>query len=261
MKKILTVRLIITIFILSIYPCLRINGQNTNVSEIAKSDTIETNPNEFQMLVLPPLELLYENAAKGPTVQLFDLKIKEQQMMLKKEKRAWTGFFSVGSGYNYGNVGVYSSYSDATTPLFSQYSGSTNSSWQVGASMSISIESLLDLVPRIKRQRLAIETAEMDRAQALDELRTKVVDMYIESKLQISLLKLQSQALVYANAKFKMVEQDFLNGQKDQADISNAKSDQSKAQEIYEQTKSSLMRSLLKLEIFTQTSIITKVLK
>ena len=55
-----------------------------------------------------------------------------------------------------------------------------------------------------------------------------------------------------------MVEQDFLNGQKDQADISNAKSDQSNALMIYEQTKSSLMRSLLKLEIFTHTSIITK---
>lgn len=210
----------------------------------------------FSMLVLPPLDLLFENAKKGPGVQLYEQKMKEQGEILKREKNTWASFLTFGAGYHYGNVGMYSSYSDVSTPLITQYTGTTQSSWQVGVNLNVSLVTLLDLKPRIKRQKIAIEMANMEREQALDELRSSVVDMYTKAQLQISLLRLQAQAVVYANAMFKMVEQDFLNGQKDQADLSNAKSDQSKALVAYEESKSNLISALLKLEIYTRTPII-----
>jgi len=233
-----------------------IMAQEIDSSQSMTSKDLTTlNDEDFQALSLPPIDTFFVNAAKGPGIQLFDLRIEEQKELLKKEKRTWSSFFSVGSGYSYGNVGMYSSYSDLATPLFSQYSGNSQTSWQVGANISISLETLLDLLPRIKRQNIAIEMVEMERGKALDELRSSVVDLYVNAKLRISLLKLQAQALVYANAMFKMVEQDFLNGQKDQSDLSNAKSNQSNAQVSYEESKSSLINALLKLEIYTRTPI------
>ncbi len=257
MKRLLNIR-IKTALIIGFWGCfISINkAQDIDSSQIVSEKSAEFIDDNFSMLTLPPLDVLFENAKKGPGVQLYELKMKEQGEVLKREKHAWASFFTFGTGYHYGNVGMYSSYSDVSTPLISQYTGTTQSSWQIGININVSLETLLDLKPRIKRQKIAIEMANMEREQALDELRSSVVDMYTKAELQISLLRLQAQAVVYANAMFKMVEQDFLNGQKDQADLSNAKSDQSKALVAYEESKSNLIGALLKLEIYTRTSIV-----
>lgn len=256
-RKIRTTKILLLV---SLFVCgmSRTMAQKLDTIQAIPNDSAVFNEDKFKDLALPPLEVLFENAAKGPNVRLSDLKIKEQKLLLSKEKRAWADFFSVGSGYHYGNVGMYSSYSDASTPLISQYTGQTNTSWQVGANLNISFEALFDLLPRVKRQQVAIEMAEVQREIVIDELHTSIVDLYVQAKLQISILKLQAQALIYANAMFKMIEQDFLNGQKDQSDISIAKSNQSKAQEAYERTKSILMNSMLTLEIISKTSIVNK---
>ena len=253
--KTIKVSLIVVLFLCGMS---RTMAQNLDSIQAIPKDSVVFNEDEFRDLALPPLEVLFANAAKGPNVRFADLKVTEQKLVLNKEKRAWANFFNVGTGYHYGNMGIYSSYSDATTPLMSQYTGQTNTSWQVGANFNMSLEALLDLRPRIKRQRIAIEMAEMQREAVLDELRALVVTKYVDAKLQISLLKLQAQAVIYANAMFKMNEQDFLNGQKDQSDISIAKSNQSKALEFYENTKSRLLTSLLELEILTKTPIVNK---
>ena len=257
MKLLFNIRLKIAL-IIAIWGCFSTitRAQELDSSQIISENSSEFIDDNFSMLALPPLEVLFENAKKGPRVQLYELKMKEQGELLKIEKHLWASFFSMGTGYHYGNVGMYSSYSDISTPLISQYSGNTQSSWQVGININVSLETLLDLKPRIKKQKIAIEMANMEREQALDELRSSVVELYVNAKLQLSLLKLKAQAVAYSDAMFKMVEQDFLNGQKNQADLSNAKSDQSKVLVDYEQSKSSLIGALLKLEIYTRTPII-----
>ncbi|MDD2526028.1 MAG: TolC family protein [Bacteroidales bacterium] len=257
MRKLLKIKIRIAL-IIAFWGCINMTNkaQEVDSSFIVPEKSGELIDDNFSMLVLPPLDLLFENARKGPGVQLYELKMKEQGEILKREKNTWASFLTLGAGYHYGNVGMYSSYSDVSTPLITQYTGTTQSSWQVGVNLNVSLVTLLDLKPRIKRQKIAIEMANMEREQALDELRSSVVDMYTKAQLQISLLRLQAQAVVYANAMFKMVEQDFLNGQKDQADLSNAKSDQSKALVAYEESKSNLIGALLKLEIYTRTAII-----
>lgn len=257
-KRKLTITKVLLIVSLFVCGISRTMAQQLDSIEAIPNDSAVFNEEKFKDLALPPLDVLYENAAKSPNIHLSDLKIKEQKLLLNKEKRAWADFFTIGTGYHYGNVGMYSSYSDATTPLISQYSGQTNTSWQVGLNVNISFEALFDLLPRVKRQRVAIEMAEVQREIVIDELHSSIVDLYVQAKLQISILKLQAQALIYANAMFKMIEQDFLNGQKDQSDISIAKSNQSKAQEAYERTKSILMNSMLTLEIVSKTSIVNK---
>lgn len=255
MKKRIIISLVAQLFLCGMTKAF---AQKLDTIQSITNDSILFNEDEFKDLALPPLEVLYQNAAKSPDIRLSDLRIKEQKLLLSKEKRAWSTYFSLGSGYFHGNMGMFSSYSDATTPLMSQYSGQTTNNWQVGASFNISLESFLDLLPRVKRQQVAVEIAEAQRDVVIDQLHTSIVELYVLAKLQISLLKLQAQALIYANAMFKMLEQDFLNGQKDQSDISVGKSIQSKAQESYEGSKSTLMNSLLRLEILTKTSIVTR---
>lgn len=246
--------------IIAFWGCLNMTNkaQELDSALVVSEKSEEFIDDNFSMLVLPPLETLFENARKGPGVQLYELKMKEQGEILKREKNVWASFFSFGTGYHYGNVGMYSSYSDISTPLLTQYSGTTQSSWQVGVNVNVSLDMLLDLKPRIRRQKVAIEMAQKESEQALDALRSSVVEMYVNAKLQISLLKLKAQAVAYSNAMFKMVEQDFLNGQKDQIDLSKAKTDQSKALVDYEESKSSLIGALLKLEIYSRTPIIQK---
>ena len=246
--------------IIAFWGCLNMTNkaQELDSALIVPEKSGEFIDDNFSMLTLPPLEILFENARMGPTVQFYELKMKEQGEVLKREKHAWANFFSVGTAYHYGNMGMYSSYSDVSTPLLTQYTGTTQSSWQVGLSINVALDMLLDLSPRIRRQKIAVEMAQKESEKALDELRSLIVEMYVNAKLNISLLKLKAQAVTYSNAMFKMVEQDFLNGQKDQIDLSNAKTDQSKALVDYEQSKSSLIGALLKLEIYTRTPIIQK---
>jgi len=54
---------------------------------------------DYSKLLLPPLEELFENAKRSPSVEMFESKMMEQDNLLKSEKRSWMKYFKVGGSW------------------------------------------------------------------------------------------------------------------------------------------------------------------
>lgn len=214
-------------------------------------------PEDYANLKLPPLDLLFENAKKGATFQILDVQRQTEISLLKKEKRNVLKFFSVGGGYNYGILGNTASFSDSATPLYSQYSQDAQHSYHIGGNISFSIEDLFDLKPKVNRQKLKVKEIDFQKEKAANQVKQEIITLYTSILSSLSVLKYKADALTFANAQYKIGEQDFLNGKGDAGSLNNQKSMQILALTDYEATRSTLNRDLLLLEILTNTNIIS----
>lgn len=222
------------------------------------SDFSKLAPEDFTKLSLPPLDLLFENAKKGPTYELAQVKEQVERKILAKEKRAFLGFFSLRGSYQYGMFGNEATYTDIATPIINNYSTAAQNGYTIGAGVIIPLDELFDLSARIKRQKLYVQTAELEREVKFEEVKREIVQLYATATAQLNVLRLRSESLLLSTVQYEISEKDFMNGRIDSGTLSVEKERQSVAQERYENSKFELTKSLMILEIIARTPILRK---
>jgi outer membrane protein len=211
---------------------------------------------EYTSITLPPLSLLFENAKGAPTYELAQVKEQIERKILAKEKRAFLGFFSLRGSYQYGMFGNESTYTDVAIAPYLTYSTQAQNGYTLGAGINIPLDGLFDLSARIKRQKLNIRTAELEKEVKFEEMKKEIIQMYATATAQLNILKLNAEALILANVQYGIVEKDFTNGIIDSGALAVEKSRQSVAQEKFENSKFELTKSLMILEVITRTPIL-----
>lgn len=222
------------------------------------SDYSELNNNELQNINLPPLSLLFENAKKSPTYQFQENDILIQKMLLSKQKRDFLSFFSIRGSYQYGKVANDAYYSDVYTPATTNFSSTTQNLYSVGAGVSIPLDKLFDIRPSIKRQRLAIRSAELEREIKFEELKKQIIELYSSVMLNISTLKICNDAMVQATVQYEYTENKFANGKATPIDLATTKSAQSQTRQAFETCKSNLIKDMMTLELLSHTPLFKK---
>lgn len=220
------------------------------------SDYSRLRPEDYTKISLPPLDRLFENAKGTPTYELTKVKEEIEKRMLAKEKRAVLGFFSLRGSYQYGMFGNESTYTDVSVSPILQYSTAAQNGYTIGAGINIPLDALFDLKPRIRRQKLNIRVAELEREVKFEEMKREIIQMYATATAQLNILKLNAEALVLANVQYDIAEKDFSNGVITSGDLSSEKSHQSVTQEKFENSKFELTKSLMILEVITRTPIL-----
>lgn len=211
---------------------------------------------DYSSLTLPSLDLLFENAKQAPVYELAQVQEEIERKLLSKEKRAVLGFFNVRGSYQWGKFGNDYTFTDVYTPVMYNYTTSKQSSYTVGAALNIPLNDLFDLGARIKRQKLNVKSAELQREIRFEEIKKEVVQLYAASVAQLNILKLRAEALMLANVQYEIAEKDFSNGSIKSSELSVEKERQSIAQERFENSKYELTKSLMVLEVITRTPII-----
>lgn len=211
---------------------------------------------DYYSLELPSLNTLFENARKSAAVEYYRLRLKEQETMLKTEKRSWMNYFRASGSYSYGKSGVLS-YSEDNLSLY-QYSDVEQNYYSIGASVSIPLDDLFDRPNRVKRQKFQMEATQVEVERWLDEQKLKIIDYYINVEQSFAVLKIKIETLNLANAQYNLAESNFINGKIDALQLSQQKSVQLSAFTDYEQTKAILNKGILQLEVLTKTKIISK---
>lgn len=230
-----------------------------SLTPVLSQESIEDmTPEDYIKLRLPPLDSLFENAKKGPAFKILDNHKETEISLLKKEKRNWLRYFNIGGGTNYGILGNTSSFSDSATPLYYQYNKNAQISYHVGGSISIPIEDLFDLKPKVNRQKLKLKEIDLEKEQTMNELKQKIIELYSSIISNLSLLKLRAELVTYATAQYQIGERDFINGKGDPTSLNIKKEMQVNAVTQYEMTRASLNSDLLKIEILTQTPIFNR---
>lgn len=229
-------------------------GQNTDTI----SDYSQLSNYELQNINLPPLSLLFENLKKSPNYQFNDNAILIQKSLLAKQKKDFLSFFSIRGSYQYGRIANDAYYSDVYTPATSNFSSNTQNLYSIGAGLNIPIDKLFDIGPAIKRQRLAVRSAELEREMKYEELKKQVIELYSSLTLKMSTLRLCNEALVQTTMQYDVTENNFANGKATPTDLANAKSSQSRAKQEFETCKNELIRDMMTLELISHTSFLKK---
>lgn len=231
-------------------------GQTGQAQEI--SDFSKLAPEEYINITLPSLDRLFENAKGAPTYKLAQVKELIERKNLSKEKKAFLGFFSLRGSYQYGMFGNESTFTDVATVPYLSYSTAAQNGYTVGAGINIPLNDLFDLGARIKRQKLVIKSAELEREIKFEEVKKEIIELYAAATSQLNVLKLRAEALILANVQYEIAEKDFTQGAIETTTLSVEKERQSQAVESFEKSKYELTKSLMVLEVITQTPILRK---
>ncbi len=224
--------------------------------EITVSDYSTLQANDYLNLKLPPLDSLFENAKQGPIYQLAAVKEQIEKKILAKERKSFLSFFSIRGSYQYGTLSNDATFTDVITPVISTYSTAAQTNYTFGGTVSIPLDGLFDLGPRVRRQKLNLRTAELERKMKFEEVQQNIIQLYVSATAQLNILKLRAEAVILATAQYEISEKDFANGTIDSGILSTDKERQSQAMESFENTKAELNRSLMTLEIISHTKII-----
>ncbi len=227
-------------------------------SGIAQEGVESLSPDDYLNLKLPPLEILFENAKNSAAVDYYQVKMEEEASALKTEKRSWLKYFRFNTTYQWGLMGINSSFSDSNTPLFYQYSGGRQNWYNVGVSVAIPFDDFFDRGNRIQRQVLKTKATQVEMEKWHDDQKLKIIGMYTKAVKELNVLRLKAESLSFANAQFDLARQNFINGNIQAGELSQMKSIQMNALESYEQTKSELNSALLQLEILSKTKILNR---
>ena len=240
---------IVALILLLIVPINSVTAQEVN-------DYSKLQPQEYSKITLPPLDLLFENAKGSPTYELATVKEQIERKLLAKEKRAALSFFSLRGSYQYGMFGNESTYTDVALAPYLTYTTQAQNGYTVGAGVNIPLDALFDLTARVKRQKLNIRVAELEKEVKFEEMKREIIQLYATATSQLNILTLNAEALILANVQYDIAEKDFANGKIESEDLSSEKSRQSIAQEKFENSKFELTKSLMILEVITRTSIL-----
>ncbi|NDV65178.1 TolC family protein [Bacteroides sp. 224] len=232
------------------------NPFSLNAQNIANINHLDIE--EYANLSLPPLDVLFENAKTAPSYELAQIQEEFERRILKKEKRAFLGFFSIRGSWQYGNFSNDGSFSDIMNPIMYTYNKVEQTSYSVGAGVSIPLDALFDLGPRVKRQKLKVRTSELQKEIQYQDLKQQILELYLTASSQLTIVKLRSEALALANIQYAIVEKNFMSGIVDSNTLSQEKEKQSMTMERYENSRSQLTKSIMMLEIITNTPIIKK---
>lgn len=218
----------------------------------------ESTDKDLTKLILPPIEVLFDNAKQSPGVAMYEARMQAQDHALTTEQRSWLKYFKVGGSYQYGNISVNSSFTNENTPLFLQTTGQLQNSWYGTAGISIPLDDLFDRGNKIKRQKMERRYTELEMGKWLDEQRIRITESYMRVKMLMATLRIKVEEYTLSAASFRNQENEFKLGNATIQNLHIAKRQESEANDRLQINEYDLLNEIIKLEILSKTNIISK---
>lgn len=214
----------------------------------------EINFSEFH---LPPLAILFENAKATPQIMSLEKAREIAQAEVAKQKRHIFSYLTAHGSYSYGKGDMWGNNSTSYNNIIYQYQGTESSYWNVGVNLSLPVEDILDLTAAVKRKRMEVDQAIIQKDIAYDQLKLQIATLYVRITNNLVTLKtLGEGAAAYQGAGALNLE-DFENGNMDIQDYAYVKLRESSQVAQYQSLQTDITTDILTLEIITHTPIIT----
>ena len=199
-------------------------------------DSSENSTINFSEFHLPPLGVLYENA---------------------KQKRHIFSYVTGHASYSYGKTDMWGQGSTSYNMILQQYQGSTQSYWNVGVNLAVPLEDILDLSASVKRKRLLVDKARIDKDLAFDELKLQIATLYISITNNLVALKTSSEAAAIYQGAGALNQEDFHQGNMSIEDFAYTKMREVGTVQGYQSLQTQITTDIITLELLTHTPILT----
>ncbi len=214
----------------------------------------EINFSEFH---LPPLAILFENAKANPQLMSLEKAREIAVAEVAKQKRTILSYINGHASYSYGKTDVWGNNSTTASPMIYQFQGSEQSYWNVGANLNIPLEAIFDYGPSVRRKKLEVDQAVIQKDIAYDQLKSQIATLYVKITNNLVALKTQGEASAAYQGAGALNREDFENGNMNIEDYAWTKMHEVQVVTQYQALQTTITTDILTLEILTHTPIIT----
>ena len=211
----------------------------------------------FSEFHLPPLAILFENAKANPQLMSLEKAREIAVAEVAKQKRTIFSYITGRASYSYGKSDVWGNNSTTASPMIYQFQGSEQSYWNVGANLAIPLDAILDYGPSVRRKKLEVDQAVIQKDIAYDQLKTQIATLYVKITNDLVALKTQGEAAAAYQGAGALNREDFENGNMNIEDYAWTKLHEVQVVTQYQALQSTITTDILTLEILTHTPIIT----
>ena len=211
----------------------------------------------FSEFHLPPLAVLFENAKSNPQILSLEKARQMAEAEVAKQKRHIFSYLTGHASYSYGIGDMWGNSSSGYSATIYQYQGSKQSYWNIGVGLSIPVEDILDLTAAVKRKRIDVEKAVIDKDIAYDQLKLQIATLFIKITNNLVSLKTLGEAAAAYQGAGALDREEFENGNMDIASYAGTKRFESGQVQSYQSLQTDITTDILTLEILTHTPIIT----
>ena len=211
----------------------------------------------FSEFHLPPLAILFENAKATPQILTLEKARQIAQAEVAKQKRHIFSYLTAHASFSYGKGDSWGSSSSAYNPILMQYQGTETNYWNLGVNLSLPMEDVLDYTAAIKRKKLEVDQAVLQKDIAYDQLKLQIATLYVKITNNLVTLKTMGEAAAAYQGAGALNREDFENGNLEIADFAYTKLHESGQVASYQGMQTEITTDIITLEILTHTPIIT----
>lgn len=211
----------------------------------------------FSQFHLPPLAVLLENAKSNPRIVSLEKARQIAQAEVAKQKRHIFSYLRAHASFSWGKGDSWGTNSGAYSPILMQYSGTESNYWNIGASLSLPFEDILDLTASVKRKKLEVDKAVIAKDIAFDELKLQIATLFVRITNNLVTLKTVGEAAAAYQGAGSLNREDFENGNISIQGYAETKRYESGQVSGYQGLQTTITTDILTLEILTHTPIIT----
>lgn len=211
----------------------------------------------FSEFHLPPLAVLFENAKTNPQILTLEKARQLAEMEVAKQKRHIFSYITGHASYSYGIGDMWGNSSSGYSATIYQYQGSKQAYYNVGINLAIPVEDILDLTAAVKRKRIEVEQAVINKDIAYDQLKLQIATLFIKITNSLVSLKTLGEAAAASQGAGALNREDFENGNLEIAAFADTKREESSQVAGYQNLQTEITTDIITLEILTHTPIIT----
>ena len=179
------------------------------------------------------------------------------QAEVAKQKRHIFHTYMAHASYSYGKTDMWGNNSTSYNRMIYQFQGSEQSYWNVGVSLAVPVEDILDLAASVRRKRLEADQAVLAKDIAYDDLKLQISQLYVRITNNLVSLKTLGEAAAAYQGAGALNREDFENGNMNIEDSCITKLHESGQVSSYQALQTSITIDILTLEIISHTPIIT----
>lgn len=211
----------------------------------------------FSEFHLPPLSILFENAKANPQIMSLEKARQIAQAEVAKQKRHIFSYLYGHASYSYGMTDMWGNNSSSYNQTIYQFQGSEQSYWNVGVNLSVPLEDILDLSASVRRKKLEVDQAVIQKDIAYDQLKLQIATLYVKITNNLVSLKTLGEAAAAYQGAGALNREDFENGNMNIEDFAYTKLHESGQVSSYQELQTTITTDIITLEILTHTPIIT----
>lgn len=221
-------------------------------------DSSESNTINFSTFHLPPLAVLYENAKQNPKILSLNKAQEIAQAEVAKQKRHIFSYVQGHASYSYGKTDMWgnNSTTNSYTTIY-QFQGSEQSYWNVGINVSVPLEDILDLTASVRRKKLEVDKARIDKDLAFDELKQQIATLYIKITNSLVTLKTVSEGAAIYQGAGALNQEDFHQGNMTIEAFASTKMYEAGIVSQYQDMQTAITTDIITLELLSHTPILT----